>query len=103
MLKRSSLEEMFQKQMVLTKSDSSQNIGGGKDWVGLSFFLHEQGGRLYIGHGGQQGGFISHFYVDPTHKDAYIVAFNTDSSEPATNTQKLDEEVRNYLIEKVFE
>ena len=103
-LKRSSLEEMFQKQMALRKTDSSQTIGGeGKDWIGLSFFLHEQGGRLYIGHGGQQGGFISHFYIDPPRKNAYLVAFNTDSSDPATNTQKLDEELRNYLIEKVFE
>ncbi len=102
-LKRSSLEEMFQKQMALTKTDSSQTIGGGKDWVGLSFFLHEQGGRLYIGHGGQQGGFISHFYVDPARKNGYLVAFNTDSSDPATNTQKLDAELRNHLIEKVFE
>jgi CubicO group peptidase (beta-lactamase class C family) len=102
-LKRSSLEEMFQKQMAITTSDSSQNIGGGEDWVGLSFFLHEQGGRLYIGHGGQQGGFISHFFVDPGHKNAYLVAFNTDSSDPATNTQKLDEELRDYVIEKVFE
>ncbi len=103
-LKRSSLEEMFQKQMALAKTDSSQTIGGGgRDWVGLSFFLHEQGGHLYIGHGGQQGGFISHFYLDPPRKNAYLIAFNTDSSDPATNTQKLDEEVRNYLIEKVFE
>ncbi len=102
-LKRSSLEEMFGKQMALAKSDPSQTISGeGKDWVGLSFFLHEQNGRLYIAHGGQQAGFISHFYVDPEHGNAYLVAFNTDSSDPATNTQKLDTELRDELMNKVF-
>lgn len=101
-LKRSSLEEMFQKQMPIVKTDASQTISGeSKDWVGLSFFIHEQGVRLYIGHGGQQGGFISHFYVDPPQKNAYLVAFNTDSSDPATNTQKLDAELRDLLLQQL--
>ncbi len=102
-LKRSSLEEMFQKQLLIRQTDPSQTIaGGGRDWVGLSFFIHEQDGRTYIGHGGQQGGFISHFYVDPTRGNGYVVAFNTDSSDASTNTQKLDAELREYFLNRVF-
>ncbi|HLH04326.1 MAG TPA: serine hydrolase domain-containing protein [Bryobacteraceae bacterium] len=102
-LKRSSLEEMFQKQLAIDASGASQTAGErGRDWIGLSFFIHEQGGRKYIGHGGEQGGFISHFYVDPAHGNAYIVAFNTDSSDAATNTHKLDAELRDYIFAHVF-
>jgi CubicO group peptidase (beta-lactamase class C family) len=103
-LKRSSLEEMFRKQLPIQSSDASQTAGSsGRDWIGLSFFLHEQGGRTYIGHGGEQGGFISHFYLDPAHGNAYIAAFNTDSSDQATNTHSLDRELRDYIFEHVFE
>jgi len=70
--------------------------------VGLSFFLHEDGGRLYVGHGGQQGGFISHFFVDLAGRNAYIVAFNTDITDGPPNTQTLDGEVSDFLMEKVF-
>ena len=102
-LKRSSLEEMFKKQLPIESSDASQTTGStGHDWIGLSFFIHEQGGRTYIGHGGEQGGFISHFYVDPERRNAYIVAFNTDSSDAATNTHKLDTDLRDYIFEHIF-
>lgn len=102
-LKRSSLEEMFRKQLPLTSTDASQGApAAGKDWIGLSFFLHEDGGRLYVGHGGQQGGFISHFFVDPPGKSAYIVAFNTDIADAAPNTHTLDSELRDFILEKVF-
>ncbi len=102
-LKRSSLEEMFQKQMPIRQTDPSQTIvGEGKDWIGLSFFIHQQDGRTYVGHGGQQGGFISHFYVDPAHGNGYVVVFNTDSSDGSSNTQKLDAELRDHLIKHVF-
>jgi CubicO group peptidase (beta-lactamase class C family) len=97
-LNRRSLEEMFQKQMPVEQTDASQTASAGKDWIGLSFFIHEQNGRKYIGHGGQQGGFISHFYADPVHGNAYVAAFNTDSSDAATNTHKLDGELRDYLL-----
>ena len=98
-LKRTSLEEMFGKQMAITSTDPSQTASGGQaDWVGLSFFLHEADGRLYVGHGGQQGGFISHFYVDPKRKLGYLIVFNTDSSDHDTDTQTLDRELRDDLL-----
>jgi CubicO group peptidase (beta-lactamase class C family) len=102
-LKRSSLEEMFKKQLPLTSTDPSQGAPlPDMDWVGLSFFLHEDGGRLYIGHGGQQGGFISHFFVDPQGRSAYIVAFNTDITEGTPNTQSLDRELQEFMMKKIL-
>jgi CubicO group peptidase (beta-lactamase class C family) len=98
-LKRSSLEEMFSKQLNVTSSDSSQLAGAqGSDSIGLGFFRHEEGGRLYIGHGGSQNGFVSHFYLDPRSRAAYLVAFNTDATDPAQNTGKLDLEIRTYVL-----
>ena len=102
-LKRGSLEEMFQKQLPLTSTDPSQGVpAAGKDWVGLSFFLHEDGGRMYVGHGGQQGGFISHFFVDVAGKSAYIVAFNTDITDAPPNTHTLDTELRDFVLRRIF-
>jgi len=102
-LKRNSLEEMFQKQLPLSSTDPSQGIPSpGHDWVGLGFFLHEQNGRLYIGHGGQQGGFISHFYIDPVGRSASLIAFNTDITTGAATTQTLDGELTRVLIDTLF-
>src|SRR5207248_5634324 len=89
-LKRSSLEEMFRKQLDIASSDSSQLAGAqGKDSIGLGFFRHQVGDRLYIGHGGNQNGFLSHFYLDPLSHTAYLVAYNTDATDQSHNTNKL--------------
>ncbi len=102
-LKRSSLEEMWRKQMPLASTDPSQGApAAGKDWVGLSFFLHEDSGRMYVGHGGQQGGFISHIFVDPVGRSAYVIAFNTDITEGKPNTQTLDRELEDFVLKKIF-
>ena len=98
-LKRPSLEEMFAKQLDVASSDSSQLAGSrGTDSIGLGFFRHEEAGRLYIGHGGNQNGFLSHFYLDPRSHAAYLVAFNTDATDKVQNTGKLDLEIRTYLL-----
>ncbi len=98
-LKRSSLEEMFRKQLDVPSSDSSQLAGAaGTDSIGIGFFRHEENGRLYIGHGGNQNGFLSHFYLDPQSYRAYLVAYNTDATDASQNTSKLDLDVRNYLL-----
>jgi CubicO group peptidase (beta-lactamase class C family) len=105
-LKRSSLEEMWRKQLPLSSTDPSQGAPQpGKDWVGLSFFLHEEGGRLYIGHGGQQGGFVSHIWVDPAGRSAYVIAFNTDIGEAGNGedaTQALDRELGALVMGNIF-
>jgi hypothetical protein len=90
---------MFAKQMPIESTDPSQGAPvKGKDWIGLSFFLHEENGRLYVGHGGQQGGFISHFFLDPAGRSASIVAFNTDGPE----TKPLDWRLQLELMRSVF-
>lgn len=100
-LKRSTLEEMFAKQLEVSSSDLSQLAGAkGADSIGLAFFRHEQGGRLYIGHGGNQNGFVSHFYLEPRSSSAYLVAYNTDASDGERNTSRLDLEIREYLMER---
>ena len=98
-LKRSTLEEMFGKQLEVPSSDSSQLAGTrGRDSIGLAFFRHEQGGRLYIGHGGNQNGFLSHFYLDPQSRRAYVVAYNTDATDETRNTSRLDLDIRDHLM-----
>ncbi len=100
-LKRNSLEEMFAKQMDITSSDSSQLAGeGGLDSIGLGFFRHEEGGHLYIGHGGDQNGFLSHFYLNLPAHSAYLVVYNTDAEDPSQNTSNLDLQIRKYVFER---
>ena len=100
-LKGATLEEMFAKQMDISSSDSSQLAGeGGVDSIGLGFFRHEQDGRLYIGHGGNQNGFLSHFYLNLPARRAYLVVYNTDAGDLSQNTSKLDLEIRNFLFER---
>lgn len=100
-LRRPSLEEMFAKQLDIASSDSSQLVESpGADSIGLAFFRHENNGRLYIGHGGNQNGFLSHFYLDLAARSAYLVVYNTDAGGPSQNTSKLDLEVRDYLMKR---
>jgi CubicO group peptidase (beta-lactamase class C family) len=100
-LKRSSLEEMFRKQLDVPSSDSSQLTGGtGRDSIAIGFFRHEEGGHLYIGHGGDQNGFLSHFYLDLQSGSGYLVAYNTDATDRLQNTGKLDLDIRNYLLKR---
>jgi hypothetical protein len=75
-LKRSPLEEMFQPQLKISPSDqASPNGDDQKDSVGLSFFIREDRGRRFVGRSGSQNGFISHFYLQPESKRAYIGRF----------------------------
>ncbi|MGA7415234.1 MAG: serine hydrolase domain-containing protein [Bryobacteraceae bacterium] len=102
-LKRSSLEEMFQPQLKISATESSSPNGHDeKDSVGLSFFIRDDRGRRFIGHSGSQNGFISHFYLQPESRRAYIVAFNTDATDKDRNTQRFDAELREYLFDHFF-
>jgi CubicO group peptidase (beta-lactamase class C family) len=106
-LKRSSLEEMFQPQIALDPSAVIQPEGENrKDAMGLSFFIEENFGQRFIGHSGTQNGFISHFYIRPDTRTAYIIAFNTHAipteKDPSKDTRSLDREIKDYLFQKVF-
>jgi|SRR5581483_11588161 len=101
-LKRSSLEEMFQPQVRITDPADSGNAPDNKDSMGLGLFIRKENGRRFIGHSGSQNGFISHFYIRPESREAYIVAFNTDALDTDRNTRRLDRELRDYLFEHYF-
>jgi len=103
-LKRSSLEEMFRP--VVEVLSQPANGKGRKDHMGLSFFLEENFGQSFIGHSGTQNGFRTHIYINPATRSGYIVAFNTwnfgSTADPEATTNRLDEEIKNYLFENVF-
>jgi len=102
-LKRASLEEMWQPQLSIAPAESTE---GGEQSIGLSFFLEKHAGRRLIGHSGDQGGFISHIYLDPERRAAYVVSFNTDASSrtkgSAQSSRALDATLRDEILKSVF-
>ena len=75
-LKRSSLEEMWQPR-IKADVDANGNSGFTTD-IGLIFFLDQRLPTLHIGHGGDQNGFISYIDVEPKKRAAAIMVFNTN-------------------------
>jgi CubicO group peptidase (beta-lactamase class C family) len=84
-LKRSSLEEMWQPGKPMSQSYESNP----QQWMGLSFFIRDRNGQRILGHTGSQAGFRSFFYFDPTNGSAVIAAFNsTNFTAPAAALQR---------------
>jgi CubicO group peptidase (beta-lactamase class C family) len=96
-LKRSSLEEMFTPQIATDEAGVS---------LGLAYFIEKRGGLDLIGHSGGQNGFISHFYLHPASRSAFLVAYNTDASSKTKgdkqSTRALDSAIRGYFVEHIF-
>jgi CubicO group peptidase (beta-lactamase class C family) len=82
-LKRSSLEEMWQPQLEAT-DDFTQGWMNEKTAVGLSFFIDTIEGRRYVGHNGDQNGFKSYMSLCPATRAASLLVFNTETR-PTTN------------------
>ncbi len=106
-LKRASLEEMFQSQINIEPGAIVQPEGQNrKDAMGLTFFIEDNFGQRFIGHSGSQNGFISHFYLRPDTRTAYVIAFNTHAmpteKDSSQDTRKLDREIKDYLFQKIF-
>ncbi|MGH9842011.1 MAG: serine hydrolase domain-containing protein [Blastocatellia bacterium] len=106
-LRRSSLVEMFQPQIrIEPAATDGQNGQNRKDAMGLSYFIEDNFGQHFIGHSGGQNGFISHFYIKPDTRTAYLIAYNTHAqpTEKAAeqDTRKLDREIKDYLFQKIF-
>ncbi len=105
-LKRSSLEEMWQPQIKIlpTANDGDHR----SDAMGLCFFIEDNFNQHFIGHSGDQNGFIAHFYLRPDTRTAYIVAFNTNATtndktpDTGQNTRLLDREIKEYLFKQIF-
>ena len=87
-LKRSSLEEMWQPQLP-TEADANGNKGFTTD-IGLIFFLDKTLGPKHLGHGGDQNGFISYIDFDPQKREASILVFNTNLILPANTPPEKD-------------
>jgi len=87
-LKRSSLEEMWQPQLK-TEADANGNSGFTTD-IGLIFFLDKTLGPTHLGHGGDQNGFISYIDFDPSKREASILVFNTNLVLPAGSPPEKD-------------
>lgn len=103
-LKRSSLAEMWQPQIKIEPEATDGKAR--KDWLGLSFFIEDNFAQHFIGHSGSQNGFISHFYLRPDSRTAYIVAFNTHATptekDSGHNTRVLDREIKDFLFQYIF-
>jgi len=106
-LKRSSLEEMWQPQVAIT-SDAIVTPTGKqrKDAMGLCFFIEDNFGQHFIGHSGTQNGFLSHIYLRPDNRTAYVIAYNTHAMPTEKNksqdTRALDHALKEWLFERVF-
>jgi CubicO group peptidase (beta-lactamase class C family) len=87
-LKRSSLEEMWQPQ-VPTLADANGNRGFTTN-IGLIFFLDTTLGPTHLGHGGDQNGFISYIDFDPAKREASVLVFNTNLILPANTPPEKD-------------
>ena len=85
-LKRSSLEEMWRPQLP-TPVDANGNRGFTTD-IGLIYFVNRRDNRTFIGHGGDQNGFISYIDFEPASHQASIIVFNTDVIDPAGTSAK---------------
>lgn len=106
-LRRASLEEMFQPQIPIASTEIVEPQGQNrKDAMGLSFFIEDNFNQHFIGHSGSQNGFISHFYIRPDTHMAYIVAFNTQATatekDPSKDTRRLDREIKDYVFQNIF-
>jgi CubicO group peptidase (beta-lactamase class C family) len=106
-LKRSSLEEMFQSQIAVPQTEVIEPSGQNrKDAMGLTFFIEDNFNQHFIGHSGSQNGFISHFYLRPDTRMAYIVAFNTHATatekDQTQDTRRLDREIKDYVFQNIF-
>jgi CubicO group peptidase (beta-lactamase class C family) len=75
-LRRASLEEMFQP-TISAPQDANGNAGFTTD-IGLIYFLDKKGGETFLGHGGDQNGFISYLEFNPKKRTASILVFNTN-------------------------
>jgi CubicO group peptidase (beta-lactamase class C family) len=87
-LKRSSLEEMWQPQ-IKASVDANGNADFTTD-IGLIFFLDQRVPTQHLGHGGDQNGFISYIDFEPKKSAASIMVFNTNVIYPDNTPAEKD-------------
>lgn len=103
-LKRSSLEEMWQP--VADNLDEPKNGQNRKDYVGKCFFIEDNFGQRFIAHSGYQNGFRTQMFYQPATRSGYLVAFNTYANsvngDKTMTTDRLNNEVKEYLFQNIF-
>lgn len=74
-LSRESLLEMWEPVLPIGASRTES--------MGLCFFVSELDGQRFVGHTGEQHGFVTFFYLHPESGTAAVGAFNTGTAGPA--------------------
>ncbi|MBB4098600.1 serine hydrolase domain-containing protein [Sphingomonas kyeonggiensis] len=77
-LKRASLEEMWQPQ-ISAGEDFTQGRMAPTTWSGLSFFLDKTDGIRIVGHNGDQNGFRAYLSLCPDQHMGSLLTFNTET------------------------
>ena len=77
-LKRSSIDEMWQPQ-ISAGDDFSQGRMATTTMSGLSFFVDRGAGVRFIGHNGDQNGFRAYLSLCPDQRIGTLLAFNTET------------------------
>jgi CubicO group peptidase (beta-lactamase class C family) len=78
-LKRSSLEEMWQPTVEIFRNRENPSKVSS---IGLTFFVDDENGQRYVSHSGDQNGFLAFLDVHPKTRIASIIAFNTNLELP---------------------
>jgi hypothetical protein len=88
------------------RATPGEGTNGGESSAALSFFVERYGSVTLIGHSGDQNGFISHLYLHPPTRTAYLVSFNTDAARSADGshpgTRDIDESLRALMLKHVL-
>jgi CubicO group peptidase (beta-lactamase class C family) len=102
-LKRSSLEEMWTRQI---RAVEGEGVNGTESYAGLSFFIERHGNVELVGHSGDQNGFISHLYLHRPSRTAWLISMNTDSTPSKDGgrpgSRQVDAGVRELMLKHVI-
>ena len=101
-LKRSSLEEMWQPVLEIHQFEEDFPGLNRKDAMALTYFIEDNFGMRFVCHSGGQNAFVTHFYLNPASRTAYVVGFNTLASGKTQNTRVLDRTIKEYLFKNIF-
>jgi len=93
-LRRSSLEEMWQPRVEVASSENR------KVSMGFTFFIEERNGIRFVAHSGGQNAFITHFYMNQDSRTAHIVAYNTEIT--GEKTRSVDGDISQFLFKNIF-
>lgn len=95
-LRRSSLEEMWQEEVPVSEE------GRLRESMGLCFFLEDYGGARYVGHTGSQKAFQAFIYIDPVARAGALAAFNSTGVSRDGPPRPATREILNRLRERMF-